>query len=320
MSRPDVSIIIVSYNTRDFTLGCLRSLYAETREVSFEVIVVDNDSSDGSAKAIAREFPQATLECSKENLGFGGACNYAAELAVGEYLLMLNPDTLVLDGAVQKLVRFAASHPDARLYGGRTLWGDRTLNPTSCWRRPTPWSMFCRSIGLAAAFRHHPLFDSESYGHWQRDDVREIDIVTGCLMLIHRDLWRDLGGFDRAFFQRGEDTDFSLRARSAGYRALHCPDSTIVHYGGRAETVLADKVCRNMLAKQAIIDRHWSPLGARAGLLMQRVWVLRRFLGWRMASLLGRAGAAEKADIFEEVWARRAEWKGLPADAEVAGG
>ncbi len=321
----DVSIIIISYNTIDLTLDCLRSLYRETRDLSFEVIVIDNASQDGSAEAIAKGFPQVQLEARDENLGFGGACNYAAERALGDYILMLNPDVVVLDSAIQRLVRFARAHPDAQLYGGRTLWGDRSLNPTSCWREPSPWSVFCRTTGLAVVFRGSDLFDPESYGPWQRDDVREIDIVTGCLMLIDRRLWRELEGFDPIFFQRGEDFDFSMRAKRAGYRALHCPDATIIHYGGKSEVDLPAKISRNLLAKQLGYDRFWSPPSARFGRLMQELWVLRGWFAWKILGWLGRESGRQKSEMFREVWRRRDDWNGRsPQGAKdkpaVAGG
>lgn len=302
MNRPAVSIIIVSYNTRDITAQCLASVYAQTHGIEFEVLVVDNASSDGSAQHIAAAFPQVRLWDLDHNLGFGGACNFAAGEARGEYLLMLNPDTIVLDGAVQKLVRHARAHPGAGLVGGRTLWEDRTLNPTSCWRRPTPWSVFCRATGLDAIFRGNALFDSESYGRWQRDTDREVDIVTGCLMLVHRDDWARLGGFDPQFFQRGEDADLSLKAWSIGFRPRICAEATIVHLGGRSETNAVDKIVRNLKARQMLFDRYWRPTAARFGAAMLRLWVLTRLCAWRLKR------TAAKADMYRAVWRRRADY------------
>jgi GT2 family glycosyltransferase/pimeloyl-ACP methyl ester carboxylesterase len=303
----DVSIIIVSYNTRELTLECLRSLYRETEGVFFEVLVVDNASKDGSAQAIADEFEHVRLMSLEENAGFGGGCNLAAREARGQYLLFLNPDTVVLNGAVQKLVACARRYPEAGLYGGRTYWGDRSLNPTSCWRRPTPWSAFCRAVGLDAIFRSSALFDPESYGRWQRDSDREVDIITGCLLLVEHQAWAKLRGFDPMFFQRGEDADLSLRAWTLGYRPRICPEAEIIHYGGQSERVLPDKVIRNLKAKQMLFDRFWSPGGARFGSLMQKLWVLTRYLAWRLA------GHREKLATYREVWQRRREFGRQPA-------
>lgn len=148
---PSLSIIIVSYNTKKYTLECLRSIYEQTQDVSYEVIVIDNASSDGSAEAIEAKFPNVHLIKSKKNVGFAGANNLAAEEAKGDYLLLLNPDTVILDGAIQKLYNFALVNPDNLIYGGRTLFEDRSLNPTSCWKKKTLWSFF-------ATQRDWPLF------------------------------------------------------------------------------------------------------------------------------------------------------------------
>ena len=307
MADLDVSIILVSYNTRELTLECLRSVYRETEGVPFEMLVVDNASSDGSAQAIADEFDQVQLIALDENLGFGGGCNLAAAKARGGYLLFLNPDTIVLNGAVQKLVAYARLHPDAGLYGGRTLWGDGSLNPTSCWRRPTPWSVFCRGVGLDALFRSNPLFDPESYGRWQRDSDREVDIITGCLLLLRRQVWEELGGFDPAFFQRGEDTDLSLKALSLGYRPRICAEAEIIHYGSQAEKLPPDKIIRNLKAKQMLFERYWSVGQARFGSVMQQIWVLTRLLVWWLVR------DPEKRGIYREVWRRRREFAYHPA-------
>src|SRR5690606_12119132 len=205
--RMDASILIVSYNTRDYTLRCLESVHRQARGVDHEVVVVDNASADGSAEAIAAAFPTVRLVVSSENLGFARAVNRAAEDATGEYLLLLNPDTELVDDAVTTIVGFARGLGRDAIVGGRTLHADGTLNPTSCWKAPTPWSTFSRGIGLATLLPRSRWFDPESLGHWQRDSVREVEIVSGCFMLVRRETWRRLGGFDPVFFVYGEDAD-----------------------------------------------------------------------------------------------------------------
>lgn len=192
-----LSIIIISYNTKEYTLECLRSVYEQTQGIAYEVLVVDNASADGSAEAIDQQYPAVTLIRSQENLGFARANNVAAEQARGEYLLLLNPDTVILDGALQKLHQFAVEHPSNLMYGGRTLYSDLSLNPTSCWRKPTLWSLFCYATGLVSIFRRNAFLDPESYGAWPRDSVRAVDIVTGCFLLIKKSFWDQLQGLDR---------------------------------------------------------------------------------------------------------------------------
>src|SRR5262249_52669728 len=237
---PLVSIIVVSYRTRELTLECLRSIARETVGVSHEVLVVDNASGDGSAAAIAQEFPDVKLIALDGNVGFARANNIAAGEARGRYLLLLNPDTVVIDRAIDRLLEFAAEHPQARIWGGRTLYADRTLNPTSCWRRMSLWNVFCRTAGLTGLFPRSQLFNSECYGRWDRSTVRDVDIVTGCFLLIERDFWQRLGGFDARFFMYGEEADLCLRAAKLGARPAVTPNATIIHYGGASEQVRSE--------------------------------------------------------------------------------
>lgn len=304
---PIVTVIMVSYNTRDMTLAALRSVYAQTH-LPFELIVVDNASGDGSAGAIAAEFPDIILLAEAENHGFAKANNVAAMRARGEYLLLLNPDTLVLDGAIDRLVAFAGARPDAGIWGGRSLFGDRSLNPGCCWRRMTLWGLMMQASGLSSLFRGNPILNPEGYGGWQRDDERAVDIVSGSFLLIKRDFWERLGGFDLRFVMYGEEADLCLRARALGARPRMTPDAQIVHYAGASEKVRADKMVRLLRAKILLIERHfpaWQRPMARG---MFRLWPLSRALGTRA---LGRRDAAA---TWAEIWARRGEWRhGWPA-------
>ena len=282
----NVSVLIISFNTRALTLQCLRSVHEQTRGVEYEVVVVDNASDDGSADAIAAEFPSVRLIRLEENIGFARANNLAAKSALGRYLLLLNPDTVILDGAIQKAVAFADANPRAGIVGGRTYFGDHRLNYNSCHGAPTPWSQLCKGLGLSAVFRRSRLFDPESLGPWQRDDVREVDAVTGCFLLIERDLWNRLGGFDESFFMYGEDTDLCLRAARLGRASMICPDCTLIHYGGQSDRVRADKMVRLFRAKAQLIRKHWSPAWVGFGVWTLRVWAFTRMAGLRLLSLL----------------------------------
>ena len=306
MTDPTLTIIVVSYNTRAMTLDCLRSVRDRT-QTPHEVIVVDNASSDGSAEAIAAEFPRMRLMPEMENHGFAKANNLAAEHARGEYLLLLNPDTLVLGNAVDRLLAFARANPAAQIWGGRTLNADRTLNPTCCWRRMTLWNVFCRTSGLSGLFPRSELFNAEAYGGWPRDTVREVDIITGCFLMIRRDFWTALGGFDSTYFMYGEEADLCLRAARQGARPLFTPKAEIVHYDGASDTVRAERMVRILRAKVQVIRDHFPALLRPAGLALFRLWPFSR----RIAASAVRRD--EKARIWDEVWKRRAEWRnGFP--------
>lgn len=308
---PRLSIIVVSYNTRELTLECLRSVYAQTRETSFELLVVDNASTDESAAAIAAEFPQARLWPLDENLGFAAANNFAARHASGEWLLLLNPDTVVLDRAIDRLVGFAESanrsHPRAGIFGGRTLFPDGSLNPTSCWARPTLWSTFCIAVGLTSLFRRSSLFNPEAMPAWPRDSVREVDIVTGCFFLLRRSLWNRLGGFDPAFFMYGEEADLCLRVRREGVTGLICPDATIIHHGGASETVQADKVVKQFKAKLLLFARQNSKTSCTRVMVLLFAWTLVRLALFGSASIAIHRCRGPKS-TWVRVWERRREW------------
>jgi GT2 family glycosyltransferase len=306
----DVSIILVSFNTCDLTRAALDSVLAETRLTSYEVIAVDNNSSDGSAAMLAAHPLKPRLIALDHNIGFAGANNLAAKDARGRYLLLLNPDTVVLDQAIDKLVAFAQQTPDARIWGGRTLFADGTLNPSSCWGRITAWNLFCRATGLAAIFPDSSLFNSEALGGWKRDSVRDVDIVTGCFFLIEKVLWDRLGGFHPLFFMYGEEADLCLRARALSARPIMTPDATIIHYGGASERIRADKMVRLLAAKASLIDLHWHAAQAPLGRALLSAWPLTRVIAKSLqAKLTGSAGAVQSAQTWQDIWARRAEWR-----------
>ncbi|MBV8682964.1 MAG: glycosyltransferase family 2 protein [Caulobacteraceae bacterium] len=314
----DVSILIVSYNTREMTLATIASVFEQAQGARFEVIVVDNASSDGSAEAIASRFPQVKLIASQENLGFGGGNNLAGEAARGRRILLLNPDTVVLDHAIDRLCAFADAHPNHGVWGGRTVFADGSLNPASCWGRPTLWSLVCLASGLRA-LKDSPIFNPEGYGGWRRDSTREVDIVAGCFLLIDADLWRRLGGFDLAFFMYAEEADLCLRAHKLGARPIIVPEATIIHHGHASEPKQTDMRIKLFAGRITLIKRHDGPLGAWMGTRLYVAAVLVRVLG---LGLLGRLTGAkrlrEAANAWQDLWARRELWIHGWNDAGVA--
>lgn len=310
-SQPiDVSILIVSYNTRVMTLAALDAVAKRTHGLTYEVIVVDNASNDGSADAIANHQVEPQLVTLSKNVGFAEGTNRAAEIARGEYLLLLNPDTLVLDGAIDNLVAFARAAPDAKIWGGRTLFADCRLNPSSCWGRMTLWNLFCRASGLTGLFPNGELFNGEALGGWPRHTIREVDIVSGCFFLIKRDFWNALGGFDPKFFMYGEEADLCLRGRSRGARPMVTPAATIVHYGGASENARADKMVKLLAAKASLINRHFSKHTRSAGLALLAGWPLSRWLALSViGAVTGSSTMQDAAAVWQQIWNRRAEWQ-----------
>lgn len=307
--HPDVSIIVVSYNTRDMTLECLRSIFRETRSINFEIIVFDNASSDGSADAIAAGFGEnVRLLSSPENLGFAAGNNKAATKATGKMLLLLNPDTVVLNKALDHLYALSIQYPQAGIWGGRTLFENGSLNPASCWSRQTLWSLFSQAFGLSSLFRHSSIFNTEGIGGWDRNGIRKVDIVSGCLLLIKRDLWEELGGFREQFFMYGEEADLCLRARNIGAHPMVTSAATIVHHGGASEKVKADKLVRLLKAKILLICFHFPLLTRRAGCWLLILWPTSRYIAHLLLARFGSNSSKAKSDVWKEVLQRKKEW------------
>jgi len=308
-SQLDVSIIVVSYNTRDITLDCLSSIVVETLAASYEIIVVDNNSSDGSAAAISRQFPEVKLVALDDNVGFGRANNMAVQEARGRRILLLNPDTIILDHAIDRLVEFAEENPSFHVWGGRTLFPDGSLNRTSCFRRMSLWNLLCFALGFTYFGRANPIFNSEAYGGWDRDTERHVDIVTGCFLLIDRMLWDKLGGFDPIFFMYGEEADLCQRARSLGAHPAITPDATIVHYGGASDIVPVDKRVKVFKGRMTLINRHFGWPARTIGHALHLIAPLIRWCGYGMAAAVARNSEWRRnAEYWGAVWKRRREW------------
>ena len=314
-----LSILVVSYNTRRETLACLRSVFAATLACPREVIVVDNASSDGSCEAIDDEFPDAQLIGLRRNVGFARANNIAAKRANGDMLLLLNPDTVVTGEAVESLLRFAARHRDAGIWGGRTVFPDGTLNPSSCWRFMSLPSVLSQAVGLSALFRTSGVFNREAYGGWARDSMREVDIVTGCFLLIRRQTWEDLGGFDERFFMYAEEADLCYRARARGCRPMFTPEASIVHIGGASETVFAPKCIRLFSAKATFMNKHWPGWRSKLGVAILKLHVLSRHAGhFALGRLAGSPRHGDRAREWRNVWRARTQWeRGYPPSGDV---
>lgn len=295
----DLSVVVVSYRTPDATLACLRSLAGGAGGLRYEVVLVDNAPEDGTAALVRAEFDEVTIVPAPTNVGFARGCNLGAERASGEYLLLLNPDTVVAPGSLTALLEFARRNPSGGLYGGRTLTPEGDLDPKSCWGAPSLWSTACFALGLSTLRPGSRRLNPEGLGPWRRDTVREVDVLSGCLLLVRRDLWRALGGFDPTFFMYSEDVDLSLRAAALGYRPLICPAAVVTHSLGASSPTRADKMVLVAKGKATLMRKHWSPGRAAAGRALLLTGTGLRALG---------GGVLRRGEAWREVWRRRDEW------------
>lgn len=301
----DVAILIVTYNSAGQIEACLRSVLAQRRAVRQEIIVVDNASSDQTVDLIRREFPAVKLLTPGRNLGFAAGVNLAARAADAEFVLLLNPDTVVLDHAIDVVVEFARAHPHYGIYGGRTLKPDGSLEPSSCWGMPDLWSLAMFASGLNLVGRGNSVLDPESLGRWPRDTVREVGVITGCFLLAERHAWSALGGLDERYFLYGEDVDFSKRARLAGYHPVICPAARIVHEVGQSSATPTHKLMMLYRGKACFYRTHYAGLQLQLAIFLLVFGVGLRAGLAKTLSALGRSGGRND---WRSVWSNRQQW------------
>ena len=228
-AKPLVSALIVSHNTKDLLLQCLQAFFA-TADIPVEAVVVDNDSSDGSAAAVTDEFPQATVLVQSKNLGYGRAANIGLERCQGRFILLLGSDVTVDSQSIGKLADFLLTRPDAGAVGPRVLLPDGGLDPESRRAFPVPSTLFYRTIGLSRMFPKSPRFGRHNMGHLPETEVHEMDAGTGaCLMLRTAALDR-VGFFDPRYFMYGEDIDLCYRLRLGGWKVFYVPTASAQHH------------------------------------------------------------------------------------------
>jgi GT2 family glycosyltransferase len=302
-ATPDVSILVVSYNTVALADRCLSAIPAAAPASSVEVIVVDNASTDDSVATLRAHHPDATVVGNATNVGFARAVNQAARSATAPLLLLLNPDTVPRPGSIDAIVTFARERPGHGIYGGRTLDPDGRVDPRSCWGQQSVWSLLCFATMADAARRHSRVFDPESLGPWPRDTIREVGMVTGCFLLVERSAWRRLDGFDERFFMYGEDADLSLRARRAGYRPIITPTAEVVHLGAGSPIRRDHKTLLLLTARATILRHRWSPVRARLGIACLLTGVALRSAAVRIAPTR-RPGRG----VWPAAWRQRHTW------------
>lgn len=235
-----LSVVIVNYNVKHFLDQCLQSVFASDRILSdgqkleLEVFCVDNNSVDGSMEMVAEKYPQVIGIVNKENVGFAKANNQALEQFQGDYLLLLNPDTIVEKETFVKCVDFIRQHADCGGLGVKMINGEGQFLKESKRGFPTPETSFYKISGLIKLFPHHPKIARYYLGHLSNDEVNEIEILPGAFIMMSRESYEKVGGLDESYFMYGEDIDFSWRFILAGYKNYYLPTTRIIHYKGES--------------------------------------------------------------------------------------
>ncbi|MBW8330571.1 MAG: glycosyltransferase [Prolixibacteraceae bacterium] len=229
-----LTVIIVNYNVKYFLEQCLYAAYKAASKTSSEIIVVDNDSVDGSCQMVTEKFPEATLIANKENVGFSKANNQAIRIAQGEYILLLNPDTVVEEDCFLKIVQFMDKTPAAGGLGVKMIDGKGRFLPESKRGLPTPEVAFWKMFGFSSLFPHSKRFGRYHLGYLDNEQIHEVEVLAGAFMLLRRETLDKVGLLDEDYFMYGEDIDLSYRITKGGYKNYYFPETTIIHYKGES--------------------------------------------------------------------------------------
>jgi GT2 family glycosyltransferase len=255
LNPPDLSVVVVSWRTRDLTLACLRSIAAEAArgELRVEAVLVDNASGDGTVEAVRSEHPDVLVVESGRNVGFAAGCNAGLAHCSGRHVLFLNPDAEAAPGALPALVRFLDAHPGAGAAGGR-LVSPSGEPQFSAGRFLTPINQFAEVAGLSrfvASSARRRSYDADAF----TGEPVEVDWLAGACLAVRRTALDDVGTFDERFFMYGEDEDLCYRLRRAGWGVFLLPQATVRHEGGRSAAQALSRMRLEVRASQAAFLR-----------------------------------------------------------------
>lgn len=299
---PRVSVIVVNWNTRNLLLDCIRSLEEHNGSVPFEIIVVDNASGDGSADAVRCQHPQVRLIANTENLGFAGGNNLGAREALGEYLLLLNPDTQVPDGAIDGIVSFLETHPEAGIAGPLLIGGDGKPQISSFGLFPSASEAFVHSLQLWRLMPRAQLSRDFLLQPGAGDTWCHTGHLLGACLLVRREVWDSLGGMDEGYFLFLEETDFCLRATLHGWKCAYTTAVRITHIGEQSLGGIPDK-------SGGLYIRSYRRFCRKHGLgVLERVTVDALLIGG--ALLLASKAALKHRDLRKAAGVARSIWYG----------
>jgi hypothetical protein len=230
----DLSIIIVNYNVKEFLQNLIHSIEKASTNLTKEIIIIDNASDDGSVEFIKEKFPQIKLIANQINLGFGKANNIGLKHATGKYILLINPDTLVAEDTFEKMIKFFESNKNVGLAGCKILNPDGSLQ-LACRRSfPGPWTSFTKVTGLSTLFPKSKIFARYNLTYLDENKSYEVDAISGSFMMMRKEVYEKVGGFDEQFFMYGEDLDLCYRIQKAGYKVFYVHSTQIIHYKGES--------------------------------------------------------------------------------------
>jgi O-antigen biosynthesis protein len=306
-----LSVIIVNYNVKYFLEQCLCSVLKACKNITAEVIVADNNSSDGSKDFLLPKFPQVNFIWNNDNVGFAKANNQALAKAKGEYILFLNPDTIVPEDCFEKCIQFFASHTQAGALGIRMIDGTGKFLKESKRAFPSPLTSLYKLSGLTKLFPRSKTFAQYHLGHLPENENHQVDVLAGAYMMVPKNILDKTGSFDETFFMYGEDVDLSYRIQKAGYKNYYFAESTIIHFKGESTKKGSLNYVRMFYTAMSLfVKKHYS--GSRASVfnfLIQVAIFLRASLAV-IGKFLQRIGllVLDAAIIFTSFWVVKYLW------------
>ena len=229
-----LSIIIVNYNVKHFLHQCLKSIETATKHIQTEIFVVDNNSVDNSVDMLNNDFPYINLIVNNENVGFAKANNQAIKRAQGEYILLLNPDTIIQENTLHETINFFEEHPEAGGLGVKMIDGNGNFLPESKRSLPNPSIAFYKIFGLSRLFPKSKKFGQYHLNYMDENEICEIDVISGAFFMTRKVVINKIGMLDESFFMYGEDIDLSYRIQKSGYKNFYFPKTSIIHYKGES--------------------------------------------------------------------------------------
>ena len=283
----DLSVIIVNYNVKYFLEQCLHSVIKACAGVDSEIIVVDNNSSDGSREFLEPLFPTVQFFWNDTNVGFAKANNRAVAFAKGRLVLFLNPDTIVAEDSLEKCLAFFIAHPEAGAIGVRMIDGAGRFLKESKRAFPSPLTSMFKMCGLARLFPRSSIFARYYLGQLSDQEDHEVDVLTGAFMMVGQTVLKETGDFDEIFFMYGEDIDLSYRIQKAGYKNYYFAGTTIIHFKGESTRKGSLGYVKQFYkAMNLFVKKHYS--GTRAGV----------FIFFIQTGILCRAALAVMGSLF----------------------
>lgn len=238
-----LSIVIVSYNTCELTLNCLKSIYEQTKEIDFEIILVDNNSIDNTVSRIRNEYPSVKVIVNNENRGFAYALNIGIKNSIGDVILSINSDVIIIDRAIEKSYNFFIKNPQYGILGIKLLNQDGSLQP-SCRYLPSIWNCFTEAFFLINLFPQSKLFGRYYMSFFKHDKTIEVEWIKGTYMMIKREVFDKIGLFDDDYFLYSEETDFMIRAKRERIKTIFFHEGEIYHLEGASSKKTPEKVYR----------------------------------------------------------------------------